>query len=184
MGSGMSTLLFSLYSQAQKVSGAGTVQIVSIEHDEQWLNETAERLITLGTRARVSLIHCELKQVPRAMGHRKSYSVNVDQVRNLLDSRGPELVFIDGPPAAVGRHETLLTIADLLKDGAEILLDDADRPGEQEVIAYWKQHFKDQLRYQGTIPAGDGLARFIYVEPSARGPGTVTRQGYPTKCAH
>ncbi len=176
MGSGMSTLLFSLYASSHDSSTGEPLRIVTLEHEKQWLDETIARLNVLETRDRVMLIHCDLADVPQSGSQRKCYSVDLELIRNLFGGQGPQLVLIDGPPGAVGRHETLPILEDLLDGEVEVLLDDADRPGEQEVIAYWTERFRDRLQYKGTLPAGDGLAQFVYTGPSLRDSALVASQ--------
>jgi hypothetical protein len=182
MGSGMSTLLFSLYASSH-VSGAGApVQIVSLEHEKRWLDETAARLTALKTGRRVTLLKSELANVNPNGSLRTCYSIDIEIIRGLFGGQGPQLVLIDGPPRTVGRHETLPIVKDLLEGEVEILLDDADRPEEKEAIAYWSELFGEKLRYMGTLPAGDGLARFIYTGRSPRETELVASQDRRLNC--
>ena len=60
------------------------------------------------------------------------------------------LVICDGPPGTTkgGRYGLLPVLGDRLRAGATILLDDAGRPAEAELIRRWENeaHFKTEIR--------------------------------------
>jgi predicted O-methyltransferase YrrM len=122
LGSGVSTLVI---TKALEKVGSGT--LISIDHDEVFQNITKERLKRLGLEA--EHIYAPLTQDEAA-----------DRWYDLPSIEGPiDLLIIDGPPEAIspqvrGHASRLFP---LLSDGATVILDDADRPGEKEVIARW-----------------------------------------------
>ncbi len=61
-----------------------------------------------------------------------------DLIDDLID-----LLLVDGPPAYVAgmglaRYPALPVMLDRLAPGATLVLDDAERPGEQEVLRRWE----------------------------------------------
>ena len=67
-----------------------------------------------------------------------------DGLREALQGDPIDLLVVDGPPAhAVGhglaRYPALPALEDRLAPGATVVLDDAERPGEQEVLRRWER---------------------------------------------
>jgi hypothetical protein len=61
-----------------------------------------------------------------------------------LPDEGIELLLVDGPPGygegmALSRHPALPVFAERLADGALVVLDDAERPGEREILGRWER---------------------------------------------
>ena len=55
-----------------------------------------------------------------------------------------DLLLVDGPPAyaaghGLARYPALPVLGDRLAPGATVVLDDAERPGEQEVLRRWER---------------------------------------------
>jgi len=65
-------------------------------------------------------------------------------------SKSFSLIVCDGPPgnSKGGRYGLLPIFGDRMTPETRILLDDADRPGEQEVLDRWKQeaHLNVEMR--------------------------------------
>ena len=64
-----------------------------------------------------------------------------------------DLLVVDGPPAfAVGfahaRYPALPVLRDRLAPGATVVLDDVERPGEQEVLRRWEGEYDLVFRRQ------------------------------------
>jgi hypothetical protein len=65
-------------------------------------------------------------------------------LRAALGSDPIDLLLVDGPPAyaaghALARYPALPVLGDRLASGATVVLDDAERPGEQEVLRRWER---------------------------------------------
>ncbi len=86
--------------------------------------------------------------------------------RNLETSQPADLVFVDGPPLALGgRLGVLYQAMDFARPGTIILLDDADRKEEKKHIAFWQTCLGDAIEVQ-TLPGYErGLAACIVNEP-------------------
>lgn len=148
-GSGLSTLMGGL-------SVAGTTrEWVALEQDPQWacqLKSTVERLgLTQTCVAPAPLCGFESFDWYRVDWERLPGSI--------------ELIVCDGPPASTrgGRVGVLPVLADRLCPRSWLLLDDADRPGEQEALAEWKRIFPD---WTFTIEQDAGGWKVIRIDQS------------------
>jgi predicted O-methyltransferase YrrM len=131
-GSGDSTLAI-----ARRQTERGQGRHYSLEHDPDWPNDTRRRLVAAGLAARVEVIEAPLR--PRG-GAGDWYELSA------LDCLPPEidLLLVDGPPADLQpdgqiRHPALPVLAPRLAEGAVVILDDIDRPGERAVLERWSR---------------------------------------------
>ena len=68
----------------------------------------------------------------------------------LADLQDVELLVVDGPPKGSGdlaRFPALPLMAERLRAGALILLDDARRPAERDILDRWEQMFPVKRRF-------------------------------------
>ena len=137
LGSGVSTLV-AAYSL--KVMGNG--KVISLDHDENFARMTEDNLRIHGL-TNASVICSPLRDV--AIG---------DQTHQWYDTsplEGLELIgmlIVDGPPAhtkenATARYPALPILWELLRDDAVIIMDDAIRLGEQQVVESWLHEFPE-----------------------------------------
>lgn len=133
-GSGSSTLICSYCLQRL---GAG--EVISIDHDAGFAQKTRDdlRMHGLSDWEDVRVAELEASQyLDDAQQPIDWYAADV--VANVPD--GVDLVIVDGPPAknkSLARYPALPAIRDRLSAGATLLLDDADRREEREVLARW-----------------------------------------------
>lgn len=142
-GSGCSTLLLGL------LAGARGVEVWSLEHEVDWLRATEERL----RRFRVPNVH--LLHAPlRSYGDFDWYGLPDE---TSLPDRFT-VVVCDGPPrtTAGGRYGLLPVLGDRFPPGTEVLVDDAARPEEREVIDRWSADRR--LRAELDEMSGRGIA--------------------------
>jgi predicted O-methyltransferase YrrM len=147
MGSGLSTIAHAIYSsQSQK-----KVRISSIDHDQSWLRVTEAMLqkrFNFGEL--VDFYHSPI--APEDLG---DWGRGYSWPEKL---KGPfDWLLIDGPPSQVGRIATLPMAWPFLAQGANVFLDDAERPGEQEAIKKWTTCYGVRLTVNGILPLGKGL---------------------------
>lgn len=131
-GSGVSTLLF-----AYALQRCGEGKVTAIDHDRSYLAGTSELLGLHGLLEYVNLVHAPL--VKQASG-RLWY--NQGELDRTIGLGGIDLLFVDGPPAvedAEIRYPSLPALLSKLMPGSVVVLDDADREGEQRVIARWQR---------------------------------------------
>jgi hypothetical protein len=133
-GSGATTILLAI------LCGKRNVQVWSLEHFPEWGERVSETLKENGLSSGVHLCASPLKDY----GDFAWYDPPLAQMP-------PEfsLVICDGPPGATkgGRYGLLPVMGRRLPRGATILLDDAGRPGELELIKKWELEagFKTEL---------------------------------------
>jgi hypothetical protein len=125
-GSGASTVLLGLMAER---TGGG---VWSLEHHPGWFAHVASALRWLGLH-RVRLCLTELQPGPDFSWYR---------VPAELPSAF-RLVICDGPPGTTpgGRYGLMPRCHDRLHDDVTILLDDANREGEQEDLRRWREEF-------------------------------------------
>jgi Methyltransferase domain len=122
-GSGLTTVLLGL------LAGRRGVKTWSLEHHAAWRRRVTE------TIARFEVPNVEVCFAPLAdYDGFEWYRPPIDELPNQF-----QLVICDGPPGttAGGRYGLLPVLSGRLPTGSVILLDDAHRSGEAEVIQRW-----------------------------------------------
>ena len=159
LGSGLSTLVFATYA---KHCGTEKPKILSVDHDQSWLDQTRDRIQQLGLADCVNFQLCEigdlsLPEIPETKG----YVVDSNMVQSAVGS--PDMILIDGPPGKIGRTGTLPSVAKAISGTADVFLDDASRPAEQAIAERWMGLFEGQLELSAIYPLGNGLAHLKYI---------------------
>jgi hypothetical protein len=121
-GSGLTTL----------VLAAVGADVWTLEHDEQWFRTVRDQLQRLGMG-----VHLRLAPL-RNYGQFDWYDVEPEQFPVF------SLVVCDGPPGDTrgGRYGLLSVLEDRLVGGCVVLLDDADRPGERDIVTAWGERVR------------------------------------------
>lgn len=143
-GCGISTIIGAL---AKEKSSS---KYYSLEESSYWLNTTQNVLQKLDLENNVQLVHAPLTSISF---NNKKYSAHDN--KSLCDLKA-DLLFVDAPPANIGRAGVLIQMKKLLKADCLILLDDAARDCEQECVQLWIQNKLAKLI--GYLPIGTGLA--------------------------
>jgi predicted O-methyltransferase YrrM len=132
-GSGVSTIYL-----ARLFAELGRGRTVAIEHDGAWAAWLRERLADEGLGAHAEVVHAPL-------GPDGWYDEG--RVLDAVGGAAIELLLVDGPPAAPGfgpptsREPALGFFLAALAPGALVVLDDAGRSGEQEVLRRWDERY-------------------------------------------
>lgn len=139
LGSGISTVL-----AAYCLEQLGQGRIVSVDHEERFRDATRELLARHGLEHRVRLVHAPL--VPVESGDHRSRWYDPAIVRAAIEAERAEvgLLLVDGPPGkdqALARLPALLLLQDLLASEVVVLVDDARRDDEQEMVRRWRARF-------------------------------------------
>lgn len=122
-GSGLSTILLGVIAQRKGI------RVWSLEHQAHWADRIRRTLRKAGLDS-VTVVHAALRD----------YGDFVWYDLPLADApRDFRLVICDGPPGQVkgGRFGLMPVAREHLSPGCTILLDDAHRPSEQEVLRKW-----------------------------------------------
>jgi hypothetical protein len=138
-GSGLSTILLGC------LAGRRGVPVWSLEDNEQWRQRTAVGLDPISIGA-VQLCLAPMRDYGSYMWY------DPPLVRMPSDFR---LVICDGPPGVTpgGRYGLLPVMGSRLARGVVILLDDADRASEVQVLARWSQESGVTVKDR-TLPGG------------------------------
>lgn len=134
LGSGVSTII-AAYGLEQNSSGS----ILSLDHDSGYAEKTTKQLQV----HRLDEI-AEVKYAPLATHNLvgknwKWYDLNAVTLPEKID-----MLLVDGPPVKTNknaRYPALPMLIDRMSDNAVIILHDAHRPNEVEIIKTWKKQF-------------------------------------------
>ena len=154
LGSGVSTVLLARLL-AQR-GGTDPRRLVAVEHDARWRRWVVEQLRAEGIDAPVVVVDAPLQ--PFADGDGPHW---YDEAAVLAAVDDVDLLVVDGPPAfepglGLARHRALVVLRDRLAPGATVILDDIERPGEQEVLRRWEGEFG--LSFRRVAAAGVAVA--------------------------
>lgn len=149
-GSGLSTLLTAAWLKEQ-----GRGMLYSFEHDPTWGGLTGRNLDRHGLGS-----HCQLVVTPLAPFAFDGRSVPWYAIDEHLDALPPvDFLIVDGPPAAVdpaGRAPALFALKSRLASTYCVVLDDAHRPGERQVVELWRTQIPTAALH--TVQSATGLA--------------------------
>ncbi len=134
LGSGISTVV--LARLARQLSGA----VVSVEHLPEWAGWVRRALQRDGLESVATVLEAPLRPHPLALGGAPWYA---EDALAALPDKGIELLLVDGPPGygagmARSRYPALPRLADRLAPGALVVLDDAEREGEAQILNRWE----------------------------------------------
>jgi predicted O-methyltransferase YrrM len=169
LGSGMSTVLLARLLTQRRPRGGW--RLASVEHDASWAQRVTDQLDRENIGRHVSVIHAPL--VPHHLAAADLLWYDDAAVAAGLDAmlRGDlvDLLVVDGPPAFVAGHglaraPALPVFQHRLAPGATVVLDDIDRPGEQEVVRRWER--TTSLVFERLPePAGVAIAKIDSTNP-------------------
>jgi len=147
-GSGVSTVL--LARLLRQLGGGAT--LVALEHDERWAALVTDLLLRESLDKIAHVVPAPLEGDPPWYA-RSAMTELPDDV---------DLLIVDGPPAydpghGLRRAPALATFGSRLSDGATVVLDDVNRPGEREVLARWEA--ETSWRFAVDEAAGVALGR-------------------------
>lgn len=126
-GSGLSTMALAIHALRTGCS------VISYEHDKTWADMIRTKLQKVGAHHLVDVRHVPLRRQTHHGVTSTSYVVGDAP-------KGIDFVFIDGPPAKVGRLGTLPSIAsNLSNSGWTVWVHDALRQPERECVSAWKE---------------------------------------------
>jgi predicted O-methyltransferase YrrM len=162
VGSGVSTLV-AAYCLKQLGSGS----IVSLDDDATFAATSRAHLRAHGLQDFASVLHAPLVNI--TIGKEDWLWYDTDPIKNLDQI---DMVIVDGPSALtqkLARYPALPLLFGHLTAGAAIVLDDARRRDEREIVARWLREFdgferQDLETMKGAVllrrlPAGDRAAR-------------------------
>lgn len=132
LGSGVSSLVIGYGLQRY---GRGT--LLSLEHDTRWSEQTRRWVAWHGLESVVTVVDASLRAIEIAGQRWLWYDTSL-----LTGVRGIDLLIVDGPPFFVqhmARYPALPLLAGLLSPQAVIVLDDAARHEERQIVERWNE---------------------------------------------
>ncbi len=138
-GAGISTL------HIGRFLAADGGRLVALEDDEVWARAIQRLVKEEGLSDVVTVLYRPLVE-HQVLGHRVRWYDLGSPADLGLDSI--DLLLVDGPPGVSGpmaRLPALPILAPALADDAEIFLDDARRPEEQEILRLWQEALPSKL---------------------------------------
>jgi hypothetical protein len=112
-------------------------RLVSLDHDHGYAQKTRALLAAHGLEAIATVRDAPLTGVPIGGSTYQWYDPAV-----VADLRDVEMLLVDGPPAATGpdaRFPALHVLERRLAATATVVVDDANRPDEQEAVRRWTE---------------------------------------------
>lgn len=158
-GSGTSTIWI---AHALKRIGVG--KLISLEHLEQYAQAGRAALDAHGLRG-----VAEIQKAPLQACQLGGESFEWYEVSSVEDVRDVAMLIVDGPPSSTGplaRYPALPLLRDRLLPGALILIDDAGREDEKNVVERWQQ--EDSALVNSRMISGRTMA-FDYLPGRASG---------------
>jgi hypothetical protein len=146
--SGVSTVVI-----ARTLQQAGRGHVFSLEHEPRYAEQTRSLLARYGLSDWATVLDAPLETVA---GSSPWYS----EAAMPVDMGAIELLVVDGPPAAVAplaRYPALPRLMPRSAAGVVVMMDDADRPDEQEIVRRWQQQWPKLAAEQ--LAAEKGLVR-------------------------
>jgi predicted O-methyltransferase YrrM len=146
LGSGISTVLLArLLGQS---SAPAERRLAAVEHDARWSRWVVDQLAREGLGDHVAVVDAPLRARTAGQGGWTWYDeAAIDAgLDAAIGDDVIDLLVVDGPPAfavglALARYPALPELRDRLAPGATVVLDDVERPGEQEVLRRWEAEF-------------------------------------------
>jgi predicted O-methyltransferase YrrM len=136
LGSGASSICAGYFCEH-----LGTGKVITVDHNAEYTEITRKNLNTHQLNEFVQIRHAPLKDCQVQGKRHKWYDIS------MLDDIGKiDMLVIDGPPLKTQKHArypALPLLHDKLSDQAVILLDDAARREETEIIKRWLELFPE-----------------------------------------
>ena len=152
LGSGLSTVYAARFMRQCGPAGA---RIVSVDDNEEWLGRVHQYLERDGLTSFVELVYAPLiewrpsdDEAGAEEGGAWAHPIperwyDRDPIRRAVGDREVDFLLVDGPRAkrTIARYPALLELHDHLSADATVVLDDAARPGEVEIVDRWTERY-------------------------------------------
>jgi len=139
LGSGASTVVV-----ARLLKELGSGRLLAVEHDETWAERVQRQLAHEDLAEVASVVRAPLRPHQRSWDGAEWYDETVVVAAMTRVDLPIDVLVVDGPPAyrpgtAHARYPALGLLAEWLAPDATVVLDDVERPGEQAVLARWRE---------------------------------------------
>jgi hypothetical protein len=148
-GSGLSTMYMARVLKNLKDGG----RIVSIDHDDAWLERIAALLIEEDLGPFVDFVHAPLVEGDWGMGPARWYDPDI--VTSAVEAFRIDLLLVDGPVASdsnrqYDRYPAVPVLSRYFSEALTVILDDINRAGEKAVVDKWRSVFGVEFQCQPT----------------------------------
>jgi Methyltransferase domain len=148
LGSGVSTIVLARLMREREG------RLTALEHHPDWATVVRSQLKREGLTHVARLLEAPLEEHPLALDDAPWYAERA--VAELPEAI--ELLLVDGPPGygdgmERSRYPALPALEPRLEPGAMVILDDATRPGEREILERW-----GELGWHFGVREGEGVA--------------------------
>ncbi len=136
LGSGFSTMVCA-YALERYADGG---HLYSLDHEAQYAQATRELLARHEHSARATVLHAPLETVTTEVGKQRWYQI--DELVSSLAGEQIDLLIVDGPPGKaqpLARYPALERLQERLAPDAVIVVDDAARDDEREMMRRWSE---------------------------------------------
>ena len=136
LGGGVSTLVI-----AYALQKLGKGKLISVEHDNRYLQQTVRQLHIHELQDIVHQIHAPLRTMKLDGLDWEWYDLTSTVFPGSID-----ILVVDGPPAITkprSRYPALPVLAEKLSSDSVVFLDDAAREGEKAIAGEWVQRFRE-----------------------------------------
>lgn len=158
-GSGVSTLMFAVYTRVFYEMNSYLPTIISLEQKPEIKKAIEERLKGIGLKNAVKVVYSQVNDVGNYIG-------DMRVIKETLGSNKADLVLIDGPFGPPGcRVNTIYTLSKFCKRNTKWFLDDSFRNGELWILRQWDS--MPGVQVEGIYPLGKGLGVGEIVDPTA-----------------
>lgn len=148
-GSGLSSLLIS-----ETINSMNDCRFFSVDNVQQFIKSAHSNI---KNPVNVTFIHAPIKLSVIEYCPFVTYSKKC--LANLQNVDSLDLVLIDGPYGRIfNRDAPLFLISNKIKKNSVIMLDDSNRPKEQEVLKLWKEKYGDTIEIIQIPEFSHGLA--------------------------
>lgn len=154
LGLGQSTKMIGSYVKYAVENGVDCKHYI-VEHDTSWIGFFRNMFeLSLGTE----VVHLNLIKAPFSEeGEEETYLNLYDGFRNRFQDKKFDLIFIDGPfgSPVYSRMDIIEILPECLSDSFVLMLDDAERRGEQNTLAIIKNILEENnIKYAFSYYSG------------------------------
>ncbi|HKS99882.1 MAG TPA: class I SAM-dependent methyltransferase [Rugosimonospora sp.] len=140
----------------------------SVEHDEEWAGVLERQLAREGLGDVVTVVRAPLVPALSPWPDEEACWYTPDVLKQTLAEQRIDLLLVDGPPAwqadrSHARYPAFPFFAPMLADNYTVILDDVDRPGEQDILDAWERELGitfQRRRVCGVIGVGRSAPGF------------------------
>jgi Methyltransferase domain len=176
LGAGLSTVFLARFARYRGFAGT---RIVSVDNDEAWLALVTEYLEREDLQGHVDLVHARrISWQPSetaATAPDRAWDFELPDkwydpsaIRDALRGDKVDMMLVDGPKGrgTITRYPALAELIGELGDGCTVVLDDAQRAPEQEIVARWEELSGMEFQLQPEVKLAVGRPPRQPTQPS------------------